>query len=325
MSTISPRRALIQRLLLGTVILTALVTGTICVNNAQDSAVAALTISVHHKQQEVQMIIAASPERVALIAAVNAQIAASTGKVLDPTIITAAKTQTAKSSVIVSEAGKVAMRARANISAQVAASGNAFPATITDHAASINRINMKPSIKALMASDTDLMVTIASLNAGVHDWVVEQARIAAATKVAEEKAASAATVQAGLVKQPIPRAAAPISHAPASATVTSGSKMETAQAVFTRFGFSRVNYNSSLGASHYSATDLDSQIIYVHLDNIPADRVASTCIHEYMHILQAREYGGYAATVSHFGSVLGMEQAADRAAQANGATWTRYI
>lgn len=325
MSTISRPTGAIPRIILATVTAVALVTGTILITNIHADASASLTASISQKQKEVQMIIMASPERLSLITAVNAQIEASTGKVLDPTIITAAKTQTAKSAKAVSEASKVAGRAKKNISDHADASESAFARTITENSAAVSAIKLTPTIKALTKSDDELKSTIASLEAGVHDWTVEQARIAAVKKAAEEKAAAEAAAAKATASAASHAATTASPPTPASSTVTGSSKMEIAQAVFARFGFGNVNYNSPLGASHYSATDLDHQIVYVYLGNIPADRVASTCIHEYMHILQARQYGGYAATVAHFGSVLGMEQAADRAARANGATWTYYI
>jgi hypothetical protein len=329
MGTTPKRRVAIQRTILATVTLVTLVGGTIFVTNVQANASASLTASVSQKQKEVKAITAASTERLSLITAVNAQIAASDGKVLDPAIIEAAKSQTAKSTAAVSEASKVAVRAKKNLSDHAAASEFAFARTIADNSAAISSIRLKPTLEALTKSDDELKATIASLQSGVHDWTVEQARIAAEKKAAEEKAAADAAAAAAAAAQAQARAAsrstaAASPRAPAAA-VAGSSKMEIAQSVFARFGFSAVDYNSSLGASHYAATDMDNQIIYVHLGNIPVSRVESTCIHEYMHILQARQYGGYDGTVANFGSVLGMERAADRAALANGATWAGYL
>ena len=331
MTVVPKRRVMIQRIIFPTVAIAILVTGVICINAAQASVIKTLDSSVGSKQHEMEIIMQANPERVALIAAVNAQITASGGKVLDPAIIATAKTQTAKSSAIVLGAAKAIIRAKSNISALVAASKNSLPETIIKNAASIHSIRIKPTANVLEASDAELKVTIESLETGEHDWAVEQTRIAAVRKVAEEKAAEVAAIaaqEAARVEatRSSPRAVVSSSQALTPTVLTGGgSNMDIAQGVFARFGFSSVDYNSPRVVGHYGATDLDHQIIYMNLAAIPTDRVASACIHEYMHILQARQYGGYAATVAHFGSVLGMEQAADQAAIANGATWTRYI
>jgi hypothetical protein len=119
---------------------------------------------------------------------------------------------------------------------------------------------------------------------------------------------------------PTPPSAQPPSAAPAGS-----SKLIAAQQTFDRFGFTSVSYGPGVAEDHYAATDLDAQHIYVDLGRIPAARVTSVCIHEYMHILQARAYGGRAGTIAHFGSVAAMERDADRMALLNGATWTHYL
>jgi hypothetical protein len=160
----------------------------------------------------------------------------------------------------------------------------------------------------------------------VRGWKAEQARLAAVKAEAERVARAAALAEAERVAQAAANAAPHASHvAPtANGTPTSGGKLAIAQAVFARFGFGNAVFDTGQSGGHYAGTKMDSGVIYIQLSAIPANRVASVCIHEYMHILQARMYGGYSGTVAHFGSVLGMEKDADRMARANGATWTNY-
>lgn len=183
---------------------------------------------------------------------------------------------------------------------------------------------------------------IKQVAADVATWKAEQRRKAdeVAEKAAEENArqdalrAAAAAAAARVTSvgrySPIssasstpPTSSAQAAAAPAAA-VPVADKQSICQGVMGRFGFGNVVYNSGASQGHYGATDLDNQVIYIQLTLIPTERVASVCIHEYMHILQARQYGGYAQTVAHFGSVLGMERNADAMARANGATWTNY-
>ena len=148
-----------------------------------------------------------------------------------------------------------------------------------------------------------------AVEAAITAWETEQARIAAARAEAERQAQLAAE-----------RAAAS-----QRGGVLSGDSRAIANAVFARFGFTNVHYNTERGAGHYGATDLNNQIIYMDLRVIPRNLVASVAIHEYMHILQSREYGGYTGMLAHYGSMSEIEKAADRMAVEHGATWTNYI
>lgn len=200
---------------------------------------------------------------------------------------------------------------------------------------------------ALGRSDARVGRAAAAVRLDVKAWDADQQRRADEARAAQEaaeareakKAADAARERAAdaAAARPAQRpvdAAAPSSAAtpaerPAAAAAPAPrtgapSKQAIAQATFARFGFSNVVYDTGATQGHYGATDLDNQVIFMQLSIIPTDRVASVAIHEYMHIIQARTYGGYDATVAHYGSVLGMERAADQMARANGATWTNY-
>ena len=201
---------------------------------------------------------------------------------------------------------------------------------------------------------TSLASSLVALNDATAAWEAEQARLAA-EKAEQERLAAEAAERARLVAEQeekrrveqaarataVPAApqrgatAPPAGSASGSAPAPSAqsaapraqaqtSKRAIADATFARFGFTNVVYDGGQSQGHYGATDLNNQVIYMQLSLIPTDRVASVAIHEYMHILQAREFGGYDATVAHFGSVRGMELDADRRARANGATWTHY-
>ncbi len=176
--------------------------------------------------------------------------------------------------------------------------------------------NESAGIAQLLAlrQPVDLVVdlsAVADVTTAVSAWNTEQARLAA---VAAAQAAAAAAAETH------PRYSS-VSPAGLSDSVD---KASIAEGVFARYGFSGYVFNGGQTQGHYGATDMNRQVIYLQLTAIPASRVASVALHEYQHILQAREYGGYAGAVAHFGSVLGMEEAADCGALAAGATWVAY-
>ncbi|MGW8431162.1 hypothetical protein ACWGJ9_08560 [Curtobacterium citreum] len=211
--------------------------------------------------------------------------------------------------------------------------------------ARLGKVTLAPERTALIAAQRAVTADKKALADAVTAWQAEQDRIAAekaaAAKAAEEKAAAdraqtaAAAASAvrpaparNATKSPAaaPRSTAPAQTAPAPAPAPAAqSKLAIAQGVFARYGFSNVTYGAGVAQGHYGATSLDSQHIYMDLDRIPAERVASVAIHEYQHIKQARMYGGYDAVLAHYGSTIAMEQEADRMARADGATWTNYI
>lgn len=171
---------------------------------------------------------------------------------------------------------------------------------------------------------TDEVATVVETQRLVNDDTdrLEDAEVAAPK--GQEPAAAAAVESPDVEHAAAAAAPAPPAQQPEAAPATS-SKLDIAQQTFDRFGFTGVSYGPGVAQGHYAGTDLDAQHIYVDLDRIPAARVASVCIHEYMHILQARAYGGRAGTIAHFGSVAAMERDADRSALLNGATWTHYL
>ncbi|BDZ52510.1 hypothetical protein GCM10025867_47510 (plasmid) [Frondihabitans sucicola] len=190
------------------------------------------------------------------------------------------------------------------------------------------------STKALTGAGADLVAihgsttdTIKLVSIDVTAWHVEQRRAAEEAQRADAAKASAAAALKAERTRPAVSSTAPASSGatPVQAAAPVVDKRSICQGVMARFGFSNVVYDSGASQGHYGATDLDNQVIYIQLSIIPVERVSSVCIHEYMHIIQARQYGGYAATVAHFGSVLGMERNADQMARANGATWTNYL
>lgn len=149
-----------------------------------------------------------------------------------------------------------------------------------------------------MASDTS------AIKAAVAQWSAEQARIAVAAAAAQEAAAAAAAAEAAA-------AAAAAANNGRSPVASEGSKDSIARAIFARFGFSNFAFDTGQSRGHWGATDLDRQIIYLQLSLIPLNKVAWVAKHEFGHIVQAETYGGYSATVAHFGSVAAMEADAD--------------
>lgn len=207
----------------------------------------------------------------------------------------------------------------------------------------LGKVTLAPERTALVAAQHAVTADKQHLADAVTAWQKEQDRIAAekaaaakAAKAAEEQAASARAASqqqhASAAPHPAgggsaPAAAAPqqaAANSPAPAPAAAPSKLAIAQGVFARYGFTNVTYGPGVAKGHYGATSLDAQHIYIDLDRIPTSRVASVAIHEYQHIKQARMYGGYDAVVSHYGSVIAMERAADQMARADGATWTNY-
>ncbi|MCU1414125.1 MAG: hypothetical protein JWN80_1465 [Microbacteriaceae bacterium] len=156
------------------------------------------------------------------------------------------------------------------------------------------------------------LTAVEDVSVAVAAWNAEQAELAAEAAQAAAAAAAAATPHSRHV-----------SAAPAS-TGDSQDKASIAEAVFAQYGFSSYVFDGGQTQGHYGATDMNRQIIYLQLSIIPTSIVRSVALHEYQHILQAREYGGYAGAVANFGSVLAMEEAADCGALAAGATWVNY-
>ncbi|WAC50535.1 hypothetical protein [Frigoribacterium sp. SL97] len=276
----------------------------------------------------------------------RAAAGAATGRVLDTAAVDAVLS--AADDV---DASAIALRARVTEAAKIAAG----PAAVDDWKWSeLREATTKAQAFTLddertrsQTAGTSLASSLVTLTEATAAWEAEQARLAAekaererlAAETAERERAAAerkASEQAAAVRaKPAPSApsgsrspsAAPsrgAQPAPSAQAPAPASKRAIADGVFARFGFSNVVYDSGASQGHYGATDLDNQVIYLQLSLIPTDRVASVAIHEFMHILQAREIGGYNATVAHFGSVRAMELDADRRARANGATWTHY-
>jgi len=250
------------------------------------------------------------------------------------------------------DASAIALRARVTAAAKIAAG----PAAVDDWKWSELReattkarsFTLDDERARSQTAGTSLASSLVTLTEATAAWEAEQARLAAekaererlAAETAERERAAAerkASEQAAAAARAKPAPSAPSGSRSPSAAPSRGaqpapsaqapapaSKRAIADGVFVRFGFSNVVYDSGASQGHYGATDLDNQVIYMQLSLIPTDRVASVAIHEFMHILQAREIGGYNATVAHFGSVRAMELDADRRARANGATWTHY-
>ncbi|HEY0259173.1 MAG TPA: hypothetical protein VGC18_04915 [Lacisediminihabitans sp.] len=258
--------------------------------------------------------------------AIDTLVAASAGKVLDPAVLSTASAAAAKAYASETRLEHAIDTARTAV-ARSTAKGTPPPKRYQTAA--------EKAYKQAVADRITLNANTTTITTAVAAWQAEQARIAAAKAAAEaaaraaaEQAAQQAAAQAAAraaARAHAPRAASrTTTSAPVSAPAASGDKLAIAQATFARFGFSNVVYNSGQSQGHYAATDLNRRVIYLQLSIIPADRVASVAIHEYMHIIQSRTYGGYAQTVAHFGSVLAMEKNADAMARANGATWTAY-
>ncbi len=209
----------------------------------------------------------------------------------------------------------------------------------------LGKVSLAPERTALLTAEAAVTADKQHLTDAVTAWKKEQNRLAA-EKAAKAKAEQTTQAQVAAARatsnqtatpststaaghNPPPAAPQqPATHdTPAAAPAPEPavqSKLSIAQGVFARYGFTNVTYGPGVAMGHYGATSLDAQHIYIDLDRIPAERVASVAIHEYQHIKQARMYGGYNATVAHYGSVIAMERAADQMARADGATWTNY-
>jgi hypothetical protein len=218
-------------------------------------------------------------------------LADSSGKTLDENARTALSSQIA-----------TATAKRSNAAAQLQA-WKELNAIADDHRTTAQLLALRRPVTL----SVDLS-EVADVTAAVTAWNAEQARLAA--EAAQAAAAGAAQPNNSTVS-----------------SATSGDsvdKASIAEGIFARYGFSNYVFDGGQTRGHYGATDMNNQVIYMQLSIIPTSRVASVALHEYQHILQAREYGGYAGAVAHFGSVAAMESAADCGALAAGATWVAY-
>ncbi|MES2171814.1 MAG: hypothetical protein V4479_14020 [Actinomycetota bacterium] len=232
------------------------------------------------------------------IAAAQQVLAASSGKTLDETARTMLAGQL---TVAMADESEAQSRLAAWKNLNAVASGDLSSATTQQLLA----------LRQPVALSIDL-TAVEDVNAAVVAWNAEQARLAAEAAQAAAEAAAAAAAHPRHVS---------VSVASAGESVD---KAAIAESIFAGYGFSNYVFDGGQTQGHYGATDMNRQVIYLQLSVIPASRVASVALHEYQHILQAREYGGYAGTVAYFGSVLAMEEAADCGALAAGATWVGY-
>jgi len=193
-------------------------------------------------------------------------------------------------------------------------------------------ISTKAVNREINVDSTEVSKRVAAVTASVVAWETElkaendRRAAAAAAKAAAEAAAAAQAAQAAKAARSHAAPRAPRSGGGAVAAPAGGGDKESiARNTFARWGYSNVVYNSGRAGGHYAGTDMNGgTVIYMELNNIPVNRVASTAIHEYMHVLQGRQYGGYDGAIAHFGSLIALEKNADCMALQNGASWVHY-
>lgn len=156
-----------------------------------------------------------------------------------------------------------------------------------------------------MASDTT------AIHVAVAEWKAEQVRIAEAKAEAARVAAAQAAAAAAAAAETAREAAAAAQTHGRSSVASVGTKDSIARDVFARFGFTAYSFDTGQSRGHWGATDLNRRVIYLQLSLIPQNKVAWVAKHEFGHIVQAETYGGYSATIAHFGSVAAMEADAD--------------
>ena len=73
----------------------------------------------------------------------------------------------------------------------------------------------------------------------------------------------------------------------------------------------------------WGATALETGTVYI-APRVPCNRLRDVILHESVHVMQGRVYGGYDAASSGLAAYGGIEINADCGAKLLGASWTNY-